>query len=60
MTRKHYKSIASIIENQLLLSDTKNEQLGIERLARELSDQFSFWNDRFDPDRFLIACGIKP
>tara|TARA_R100000808_G_scaffold284_1_gene1691 strand:+ start:1032 stop:1262 length:231 start_codon:yes stop_codon:yes gene_type:complete len=53
MTRKHFKAIARIVDNNSLMDDkyvVKNS------LVSDLCDYFECINDRFDRDLFVSAC----
>tara|TARA_R110000744_G_scaffold5421_19_gene19235 strand:+ start:656 stop:808 length:153 start_codon:yes stop_codon:yes gene_type:complete len=50
MTRKHFVEIAKIVSNQ--------PETAREALALDFVRMFQADNPRFDPSRFLKACGV--
>ena len=50
MTRKHFVEIAKIVSNQ--------PERGRPALALDFVRMFQADNPRFDPSRFLKACGV--
>ena len=50
MSRKHFVEIAKIVSNQ--------PEIGREALALDFVRMFQAENPRFDPSRFLKACGV--
>ncbi len=53
MTRKDYKLIAEAIKNSAIDEGSKRNIVG--NLAMKLCID----NDRFDVDKFEVACGVK-
>ena len=60
MSKKDYELIAATIRTERELFDgNEAAEIGIERIAYGRTDLFYENNDRFDRDKFLIACGIQ-
>ena len=58
MTRKHYVAIAEIIANNEF-SHTTGGHNAIIAMANSMADYFKQDNPKFQPERFLTACGIE-
>lgn len=56
MSRKDYEGIAEQFRTELYHG---GEPQTLERLARRIADVLAKDNDRFNYDRFLVACGVK-
>ena len=56
MTRKHYETIAAIIDSARA---EHGHEAGILDIAGELASYFKRDNPRFDQERFLEACGLE-
>ncbi len=57
MTRKDYELIASVFADYSKVCEL-SETIG-EGIAKELANAFAFDNPRFNPQRFLKACGLE-
>ena len=59
MTRKDYELIARVFKQELDRADDRELAIGyIWPVASELSRALRSTNPRFDPSRFLTACGM--
>ncbi len=61
MTRKHFIAIANAVKDSRPTGDDSidsmmNEQVDL--TANLLAIEFAQFNDNFDRDRFLVACGV--
>ena len=60
MTRKDYVLIASTIQHQFsYYEDSTPEVKALKELALRMAYDLSKDNDRFDRNRFLVACGVN-
>lgn len=65
MSRKHYEMIASDIKTSVVtaaFTTTENYSTAVRvltELAESLAVTFEGDNPNFDPNRFLIACGVQ-
>ncbi len=61
MTKKDYELIAKVIS--LFLDNGDNDQIdgiaGVEIITRQLANIFALANDRFNEEKFLLACGLE-
>lgn len=60
LTRKHFEMIARNVKSvrDHSRSDTFATHC-VDRLARNLADEFANENERFNRERFLDACGVE-
>ena len=56
LSRKHYKTIASIVKDSTTLDAYGDEIVHKEDLINDLCKYFKQDNNRFDYDRFINAC----
>ena len=60
MTRKHFEAIARVLRTEMRdMTVTVGERMVVERIARDLAEQFAEENPRFDTERFLAASGVE-
>lgn len=57
MTRKHYVMIADRIRRN---GEAGMDALTLACLANDLAYEFAAENPRFDRERFIEACGVRP
>ena len=59
-TKKHYKVIAEIIKSELDHWEGQRPEVkvAIEQITRQLSGYFAADNKRYDPIKFMDACGL--
>ena len=55
MTRKDYELIAKVLRN----SDEIIDEMALEAIAENFANELESTNPRFNPARFLSACGVK-
>jgi hypothetical protein len=63
MSKRDYEALAATIRKHVDgYHDPRDTVRGeaVEALARGLAATMTEGNPRFSPDRFLIACGVKP
>lgn len=58
MTRKDYVAIAQTISK--VRAEAFNKEDALDRLTDEMSRLLKADNPRFDRERFVAACGVKP
>ena len=57
MTRRHFIRAAEIVKAMVDADNINSKSAHL--VADAFIDLFSAYNDRFDTDRFLIACGLQ-
>lgn len=59
LAKKHFEAIAAILKAEKdTFQGNEAAELAVERVAHNLCDMFTEFNGRFDPVRFLTACGV--
>ncbi len=61
MTRKHFIAIANAVNDSRPsegASDGLIMNIQADWIAKNMADEFAKFNDNFDRDRFLVACGV--
>lgn len=56
MTKTNFEAMASLI--RATLTETDEEREVVENLAQRMAAMFGRENPRFDPQKFLTACGF--
>lgn len=58
MSRKDYRAIADVIENEMRFAKSDETRQAIANIAREMARVFKADNPRFRFDVFYSACGL--
>lgn len=60
LSRKHYTEIAKIInKNKTSVPLLQTWGLPLNKFVEDLTEYFAEDNDKFDAERFRVACGVK-
>ena len=58
MTKKHFEAIAATLKHRTEWADNDEQKQGVIDSALALATTFEEFNERFDRDKFLTACGF--
>jgi hypothetical protein len=61
MTRRHFEAIARTIRlnlEEVTRHGSPGQVCTVEKMARDLADDFESFNPNFDAELFLTACGV--
>ena len=58
MTKKHFIRAAEIVNGLLVSTEAAHAHQVARQVADAYIELFSAYNDRFDRQRFLVACGL--